>query len=268
MRSSWDPKTPSLLPAIICYADILGFRNMTEDAFKSRKSCEAEEFLRRIKRSLDAAYKKVREAQTLRGKIPPIFDMKVFTDNIIIAYPLPDPNIDDGEFEIGTVLMLFAEVQAGLAEDGFFLRGAITKGPHYQDQDIVYGNAFLNAVKQDKSGEPPRLVIGPSVECMILKHLASYGYHEAPHHDSLLEDTSDGRLFVSYLNVAFECFPDEPINHELLAAHSKEVRKGLQKHKNDERVLPKYMWLAAYHNYVCRAFAEKYAIDGGEDYDF
>ncbi len=149
MGVNWDPKTPSLLPAIICYADILGFRSMTKGAFES---CAEEKFLQRIKRSLDAAYKRVREAQTLRGKVPSIFDMKVFTDNIVIAYPLPDPNIDDGEFELGTVLMLFAEVQAGLAEDGFFLRGAITKGPHYQDQDIVYGNAFLDAVDLDKSG--------------------------------------------------------------------------------------------------------------------
>ena len=52
-----------------------------------------------------------------------IFDMKVFTDNIVVAYPLRDPYHDDGEIELGTFLMLFARVQASLAADGFFLRG-------------------------------------------------------------------------------------------------------------------------------------------------
>ena len=32
MPPDWDPKSPSLLPTIVCYADILGFRGMTEPA--------------------------------------------------------------------------------------------------------------------------------------------------------------------------------------------------------------------------------------------
>ena len=35
MSTTWDPESPSLKPTIVCYADILGFRSMTERALKS-----------------------------------------------------------------------------------------------------------------------------------------------------------------------------------------------------------------------------------------
>ena len=130
---------------------------MTEQALDSGKGTE---FLRRIKSSLAEAYKEMREAQMPYGTGPSFFNTKFFTDNIVVAYPLSNPSRDHGEFELVDLLMLFAQVQASLAADGFFLRGAIAWGEHYQDDDIAYGKALLEAVGLDKSGKPPRLVIG------------------------------------------------------------------------------------------------------------
>ena len=138
--------------------------------------------------------------------------MKVFTDNIVVAYPLLAPSRDRGEPELGTLLTLFAQVQASLAAVGFFLRGAIAFGDHYQDDDIAYGKALLCAVDLDKSGGSPRLVIASSVESLISEHLSWYGDGSwAPHHDLLPEDPRDGRLFVNYLEAAFEHFPTKRV---------------------------------------------------------
>ena len=216
------------------------------------------------KRSLAVAYEKVRKAQTLGGIVPSTFEMKVFTDNIVVAYPLRNPSRDRGEPELGTLLMLFAEVQAILAADGFFLRGAIAAGEHYQDQDIAYGAALLEAVDLDKSGGPPRLVIAPSLEPLISEHLSWYGAGWAPHHDHLLEDPGDERLFVDYLHTVFEHFPDGEINYQLLAAHRENVRRGLREHESDAHVRQKYEWMATYHNYVCREFASRRLV---QDYE-
>ena len=262
MSTGWDPKSPSLLPAMVCYADILGFRDMTERALESGEEAE---FLLRIKRSLAKAYDEVRKDQTLDGMVPPVFDMKVFTDNIIVAHPLRALARDLGEPELGTLLTLFAQVQAGLAADGFFLRGAITAGYHYQDQDVAYGEALLEAVDLDKSGGAPRLVIGSSVEPLISNHLSWYGGGRSPHHMSLLEDPQDERLFVNYLGVAFQHFPDGPIDCQLLASHSENVCKGLQEHESNVSVRQKYEWIATYHNYVCRTFASRYPVQGYEE---
>ncbi len=264
MRKTWDPETPSLHPTIICYADILGFRDMTKSAVQSGKETE---FLQRIKHSIDTAYDRMRRLATLDGTVPCIFHMKLFTDNIVVAHPLRDPSRDRGEPELGTLLMLFGEVQASLAADGFFLRGAIAAGQHYQDDDIVYGKALFEAVDLDKSGSSPRLVIAPSVEPLILEHLSWYGAGWAPHHHELLEDPRDGRLFVNYLGGAFANFPDCPIDYPLLTAHSRKVRKRLQEFASNEGILSKYEWLATYHNYACRTFAEQYLVEGNEEAD-
>ena len=62
--------------------------------------------------------------------------MKVFTDNIVVSYTARHLELEHGERELGTFLMLFARVQASLASDGFVLRGAISFGDHFQDYDI------------------------------------------------------------------------------------------------------------------------------------
>ena len=265
MSATWDPNSPSLLKAIICYADILGFRAETERAFASGG---ATEFLRRIKGSLDVSYGKVREAKEAGGADSSIFDMKVFTDNIVVAYRVHDPDLELGESELGTILMLFSEVQASLAADGLLLRGAIAYGDHYQDDDIAYGPALLEAVGLDRSGDGPRLVIAKSAERQIARQLTSYSCaSNSPHYDSLLKDPSDGRLFVNYLEAAFRYFPDDQIDYQLLAAHRDCVTSGLKDHESNPRVRLKYEWVANYHNSVCHDVADRYFLEGNEEVD-
>ena len=254
-----------LRPAIVCFADILGFRAETENAFRSGSG---DDFLRRIKEALDKAYGHVREAN--RGYPPgtSVFNMKVFTDNIVVAYPLGDYPRNDGEGELGTILSLFSQVQASLALDGFFLRGAISYGEHYQDDDVAYGDALLEAVALDQSGGPPRLTIAPSVEPLIAQHLSCYGDSTwAPHYQQLLEDPSDERLFVDYLGSELDLFPDYQIHEKLLPAHSDRVLQELHRHKSNHHVRAKYEWLASYHNYTCRSFAERWDIQAPEAAD-
>ena len=267
MSASWDPESPSLLPAIVCHADILGFRAMTRVALRSGMG---REFLLRIKRALSAAYGKVRKARNPGYGHPPAFDMKVYTDNIVVAHPLSAPFRDHGEPELGTLLTLFAEVQSSLAADGFLLRGGIAAGLHYQDEEVVYGDALLEAVNLDKSGRSPRLVIGDSVRPLISKQLSSYGDSWwAPHYHHLLEDPRDGELCVNYLGVAFEHFPYGPIDWKLLEKHREKVLAGLSRYESDTRVWPKYRWAAVYHNYVCSTFAAQFPgrADGEGDPD-
>ncbi len=197
----------------------------------------------------------------------PDFLNKVFTDNIVVAHPLMHPSDDLGEPDLGTMSRLLMHMQTSLAADGFFPRGAIAVGEHYQDQDFAYGDALLEAVDQDKSGQPPRLVIGASIEPLISEYLSWYSGVSTPHHAYLLEDASDGRLFINYLNVAFENFPDSPIDWDLLDAHREHILESLNKYESDDRVLPKYTWLAAYHDYICRMFADAYTTQSYEEVD-
>ena len=265
MNMTWDPNSPSLRKAVICYADILGFRAETKRAFASG---EETQFLQRVKNALGVAYGKVREAQAAGGTEISVFDMKIFTDNIVVAYPVHDPDIELGEGELGIILMLFSEVQASLAADGFLLRGAIAFGDHYQDDDIAYGPALLEAVDLDKSGSGPRLVIAPSAECQIAGQLASYrSISDAPHCDALLIDPSDGRLFVNYLDAVFGYFLDDGIDYQLLGELRDNVTNALKEHESNPRVRRKYEWVATYHNYVFSDFADRHFLQSNEEVD-
>ena len=265
MLPRWNPESPTLLPTIVCYADILGYRDEMERAHESGIETE---ILWKIKNSLAEAYEPVRNAKTLGGLVDSVFDMKVFTDNIVVAYPLPWPDYSYGESQLGTILTLFAHVQAKLAADGFLLRGGIAFGDHYQDDDLVFGSAYLEALDLDKSGGSPRLVVAPSVEPLVSKHLKLYEDRSwAPLYDELLEDPRDKSLFINYLRSAFEEFPECDVDHKLLASHGKTARDGLNEHRSDPSVRAKYEWMATYHNYVCDAFADRYSNAGGEAAD-
>lgn len=257
MTTNWDSETPSLLRAIVCYADILGFKRKTRDAFRCKKESE---FLNTITLALEAAYGVVRRfAAPEKEGDPPLFEMKVFTDNVVVAFPHRNPLVELGESEFATLLILFSEVQTTLAAHGFLLRGAITEGRHYQDDNIVFGEAFLEAVAHDQSGSAPRLVVGPSLEPWILLQIENYADASAPHYDELLEDTNDQVLFINYLATAFEDFPEERINWPLLDLHKGTVLRGLREYESDQSVREKYEWLARYHNFVCHNFAERCA---------
>ena len=251
----WDPESPALRRSIVCYADILGFKEMTNGAFQSGNPTD---FLLRVKRALDLAHEDIKEFAAPRVGDTPIFGMKLFTDNFLVAYPIGEGWGSDGEGELGTVLLLFAGVQARLAFEGFFLRGAVAVGEHYQAGDIVYGNALLEAVALDKSGGPPRLVVAPSVEPMILEYLAAYG-GDSPYHDALLEDPEDGRLFLDYLQAVLGSFPDFLASYEPLIAHRDHVSESLREHESNQYIRRKYEWVANYHNYALGEVAGRYS---------
>ncbi|MDE2781029.1 MAG: hypothetical protein OXI91_15335 [Chloroflexota bacterium] len=111
MAKLWDPESLEMLPAIICHADILGFTNMTRRALKSGT---AREFLGQLKQALSGTYDRLRRQDTLTSPFQvdssldsqdelPVFDMKVFSDNVIVAYPYPETDIALGEPELGSI---------------------------------------------------------------------------------------------------------------------------------------------------------------------
>lgn len=232
-RSSGSVK---LLPSFVCCADILGYSALSNAALETGDGLK---FLRHLRNALSNAYARVRKHSTGFGNAS-YFAVKVFTDNIVVGYPLHHPCHDYGEPEMGDILGTFAEFQAGLAMEGFFLRGGIAFGEHYMDDDIVFGDALLEAVAQDKGGGPPRITLAPSVVEAIQHQLGFYGeVSRTPHYEDLLED-ADGAIFLNYLGEAFCAFPDAGPFLELIEKHQQVVVEGLQRHMGNAGVRAKF----------------------------
>jgi len=258
-----DP--PIMLLSFVCYADILGYSNLSKEAINSGKGLE---FLHRLRHGLSKAYERVREHSKGFGiGNDSFFTVKVFTDNIVVGYPLHRPGLDYGEPELGNILSIFSEFQVGLATEGFFLRGGIAFGEHYMDDDIVFGDALLQAVDQEKSGGPPRISLSPSAIEKVQHQLGRWGTTgSAPQHEDLMED-ADGTIFLNYLGEAFSVFPDGGIFFDLIEGHQINLIKGLTDYRGNPGVRAKFEWAARYHNFVCQEFAERHTIPSSHNAD-
>lgn len=260
-----EGQEPTLRPSFVCYADILGYSQLSTIALMDGKG---NEFLRKLSSSLNSAYEKVRNKSKdsfFKDK-PKTFDIKIFTDNIVIGYPVDNVVFSQGESELGDIFRLFCELQMALSLDGFFLRGGIAFGDHYMDNDVVFGDALLAAVKQDKVGGPPCLSLDVTVVKKIQGQLAFYGKDEThtPQHYYLRED-SDGKLFINYLFQVDVVFPDGPLFFELINGHKNAIEHGLECYRSVPSVRAKYEWVARYHNYYCREVAKRYSGSVSDD---
>ncbi|MFA5846270.1 MAG: hypothetical protein WC855_05160 [Thermodesulfovibrionales bacterium] len=254
---------PIMLPSFVCYADILGYSHLSKEAIKSGNGLE---FLRRVRHALSNAYERVREHSKLFGD-DSFYTVKVFTDNIVVGYPLRRPELGYGESELDNILSIFSEFQVGLSMEGFFLRGGIAFGEHYMDDDIVFGDALLQAVEQDKSGGPPCISLSPSAIEIVRSQLDFYDKTRwLPQYEDLLED-ADGTIFLNYLGEAFSVFPDGGIFFDLIKAHQLNIIKGLTDYRGNPGVRAKFEWAARYHNFVCQEFAERHPIPSNPDAD-
>ena len=260
---TYSTSSPKLIPSFVCHVDILGYSQLSTEAIKTNNG---NQFLAKLRTALTKAYERVRKHSKGWNNYD-LFSIKVFTDNIVVGYPLPNVELDYGESELGHIFSTFAEFQIGLAMEGFLVRGGIAFGDHYMDDEIVFGDALLEAVAQDKAGGPPRISLAPSAVEVLQHHLGFYGEaSRSAQHQDLLED-ADGSIFLNYLDEAFVAFPDAGIFFEVFEAHKDTIVKGLNKYKSNPDIRAKYEWVARYHNFVCQEFVENHPVPNSPDAD-
>ena len=263
MNNPYLSNPPKLISSFVCHVDILGYSQLSKEAISSGNGYD---FLNKIRIALTKAYDRVRESS--KGwKNSNRFSIKVFTDNIVVGYPVRNFQSSLGEGELGHIFSVFSEFQVALAMEGFLVRGGIAFGSHYMDDDIVFGDGLLEALKLDISGGAPKVSLAPSVVKILQRHLGFYSEPEhSPQSHDLLED-SDGSIFINYLENAFIAFPDAGIFFEVFEKHRNTIIDGLKKYSGLPDVRAKYEWAARYHNFVCEDFQNKNPVPTSPDAD-
>ena len=261
--TAYPNSPPKMLPSFICYVDILGFSQLSLDALKENKG---NQFLNKLKNALSLAYERIRD-NSKRWDESEAFKIKVFTDNIVVGYPISLSSLGKGESELGDIFSMFSEFQVALSMEGFLVRGGISFGEHYMDDDIVFGDALLEAVAQDKDGGSPCISLASSAIKQLRYHLGSYRETNwAPQFHYLLED-SDGTIYLNYLEEAFIAYPDGGIFFDVFDGHKKMIEEGLGKYNSTPGIVSKYEWTARYHNYICEEFAKNHQVPTSPDAD-
>lgn len=247
MQIGYDSNNPRLIPSVVSFIDVLGFSQL---GMKSINSDEGDVFLNQIHTSLN----KARHAITNQLSLAKV---KVFTDNVVIGWPI----YGDGEGELGTTFLNLAQYQFSLALDGFFIRGGVSVGPHFMDEETVFGPELITAYKlESQVAVYPRIILGEKSIEQVHKYMAYYpSQYDNPFYFELLEDM-DGEWFLNYLYVLFELYEEEAFNGDFtpffphLETHRNQILSALHTYANNHKLLKKYSWIANYHNYFCDEF--------------
>jgi len=141
-----------------------------------------------------------------------------------------------------------------LVQQGFLLRGGFTVGPLYHKDAIVFGPAFLRAYELEQLAVHPRVILEPELAAMWGqgdRYLDKDGSEIG--RSKTWRFTSDGIAFFDFLQ-PFPAIPGHAPSSELLQRTLGPTRdtivSTLRAHATNERVKPKYVWLAEYFNDV------------------
>lgn len=126
------------------------------------------------------------------------------------------------------------------------IRGTISVGDFYYDEDIVFGKALIEAYEAEKTlAVFPRVILCKSV-IEALKNPNNRTYLP-----ELLVD-SDNQVFVDFLYATVMiAYPDDRPFTEFLEGHKKCVEGNLKAFSDKPYIRAKYEWAANYHNSFC-----------------
>jgi hypothetical protein len=177
------------------------------------------------------------------------WEVKIFTDNIVIGYPIQDHSNPDPEF--GSVIGQLSLFQLGAVGEGFFVRGGIALGQLYMDEDVVFGIPLLDAyLAESKEAQSPRVIFSESAISSVIKGLGKKKHvHHSPYYKDLLQD-EDGRFFLNYLEASFTA-SGEPPQYDWIEQHRDATTASLTRFQEMPDILNKYEWVARYHNFWC-----------------
>jgi hypothetical protein len=264
---------PILIKSVFAFIDILGYKDIV---LKAREDNAEPIMFRRLYNALKNGRYRLEKSCTNGNdkKLDDIINcliesltekdnyfLKAFTDNIVIGFPENNNN----HMCFQEIISKLARFQFEMIEKDFFIRGAVSYDDAYIDDIVVFGRALTEAYEgESNQAINPRIILTESavnaIDPYIDRHPNLTSSDKIPSSwikENLLED-SDGKWFINYLNAAFLDFFDynrEP-NLEIILKHKELVENNLEKHKENNCVWSKYVWVAHYHNFFCNLHSE------------
>lgn len=218
--------------SIVAFIDILGFSNLVERISESDSFEAILEPLKLIQNEVD----RINKEETYFSN----FQLLAVSDCIIISVPLSN--------QIATIgtLKLIRLFQFGLLSNyGLTIRGYISKGRHYQNNNIIFGPAYINAYRNEQKLHFPYVVVDPLIIKEANEAIKSMPYGYKTIFDEL--KCEKGIYFVDYLNPKWLdlALPKEDLNREVKRIQQL-VQNRLIEYRSNLKIVKKYQWLEKY----------------------
>jgi hypothetical protein len=248
---------PELRQSVVAFVDILGYKEMVLEAENIGKP---HEFLLTMRNALIESLKHLTEEEN--DLFDKDFKVKIFTDNIVIGYPV---KYSDAESELGSIFNNLSFFQLSMVNHGFFLRGAISIDNLFIDDNIVFGKGLIDSyLAENKKARDPRIILTETASLAVKHHLTYYAQPQyAPQTRDLFLD-SDGQYFLNYLDSVLIGVPEREPYFNAIMKHKQVIEEKLQEFRNRPLLWSKYAWSANYHNFFCDLhdyFSEKHKVD-------
>jgi len=240
---------PLLRESVVAFVDVLGFSQMT---VANPTLVDAQQILNKIAAAIEDSRLFARQVASEQGhESSGRWATKFFSDNLAFGFPLGE---DAAQQAAGAWLIVRAaqRYQLRMTLNGYFVRGALSKGLVCLTDEIIFGTALIESYQlESKTSIVPRIVLAKTLQDLLLQsHQTSAAtFARAPH--ALCRDV-DGWWFVNYLEAAIESGTTgrPTVQWNLVEQHKASILESLA-HTTRHDVLPKYGWACRYHNLFC-----------------
>jgi hypothetical protein len=232
-------KTVLYEEALVTYLDILGFRELVQTESAGRIS----RTIRLVRDALKPSHDRAK-----------LYEMtyQSFSDLTVVSIPvLTSANLYFRPGALRQQIVRVANAQVDLLQEGIVVRGAITFGSIVRSYGQLFGPALIKAYDlESKVAIYPRVIIDDIVFRELKRNPAltmSGGEDEEREIMRLVIEDRDHHRFIDYLSVFYRRSDSRPFRR-FLKDHKQLIDKGLEEFSENESVVEKYRWMAAYHN--------------------
>lgn len=234
--------------SVVAFIDVLGFSDLVNTTRKSRVSTS--DLINRVK-DLDKVISPEPYVDTLELDER----VKFFSDSISYS-------IRYRPWALLHALGFLMHLQIEFFLKGFFVRGGVSTGYHYEDDTVLIGPAFIRAYRiADELAIYPRIVIKPSTVNSYSRKSWSSECNEFFADDETLRirRDRDGLFYVDYLKEGVLWLYGTDF-WDIIKGHKDAIYAQVRKTR-DTKVLSKYFWLVNYHNTVVRELKHRKGYD-------
>lgn len=246
---------------IVCFFDILGFKNLIIDSSKNPAIINKIHELLAWTKQIQCQHPYETKASGIfdptgtvcYGKFNPKIsaEMSFFSDSVILSYGLDKPR--DDIMDLNEVFWRIANILFDFVCSGFFVRGGIAYGDIYHDGNICFGPALVEAATLESKTIYPRIAFSPNFFDKTSKDSPLHIFKE-------LENTQPFKNNLYHIKDRFYCeyidgtpyfdFLDPCLSANGIAA-IRRIKQIIQDelHKPyNEHIMQKYLWFKEYYN--------------------
>ncbi|MES2416748.1 MAG: hypothetical protein V4541_01100 [Bacteroidota bacterium] len=195
----------------------------------------------------------------------------LFSDNICITIDYVVDGFEHPKLFI-EILQLINILNYEFIQKGYFLRGGVDAGWFLDSRDMAAGTPLLEAYHlESKVANYPRIVISDRYKKLIDEMNSNNQFNDEQSFllEYILKDDGANHYINNFLHILN--FEDPISKGDFLTTYRDNIVSSIIKHRDNERILSKYLWSAEKFNHFLDEYTlnnEAFEVDGLLDTEY